>query len=57
VGSGEVIIVVESVYSMDGDIAPLGRILDVALEYNARVIIDEAYGLGVFGKTKCIQFE
>jgi 8-amino-7-oxononanoate synthase len=50
-GWGEVIIVVESVYSMDGDVAPLGRILDVALEYNARVIIDEAHGLGIFGKT------
>ena len=48
---GEIIIVVESVYSMDGDIAPLKDILDLALEYNAKVVVDEAHGLGVFGKT------
>lgn len=50
-GSGQIIIVVESVYSMDGDIAPLEQILDLALLYNANVVVDEAHGLGVFGKT------
>jgi len=44
------IIVVESVYSMDGDAAPLKEILDMALSYNACVIVDEAHGLGVLGE-------
>ena len=43
------IIVVESVYSMDGDAAPLVQILEMALAYNACVIVDEAHGLGVLG--------
>ena len=43
------IIVVESVYSMDGDAAPLKEILDMALKYNACVIVDEAHGLGILG--------
>lgn len=44
-----ILIVVESVYSMDGDRAPLKDIFDIALKYNACVIVDEAHGLGVFG--------
>jgi 8-amino-7-oxononanoate synthase len=44
-----VVIIVESVYSMDGDVAPLQEILDLALEHEALVVIDEAHGLGVFG--------
>lgn len=47
----EIIVVIESVYSMDGDVAPLKEILDVALKYDANVIVDEAHGLGVFGIT------
>ena len=43
------IIVVESVYSMDGDAAPLKEILDMALVHNACVIVDEAHGLGILG--------
>jgi 8-amino-7-oxononanoate synthase len=45
------LIVVESVYSMDGDIAPLREILDVAMQWNAMVVVDEAHGLGVYGCT------
>jgi len=51
VGASSVIIVVESVYSMDGDIAPLAAILKVALDFGASVIVDEAHGLGVYGKS------
>jgi 8-amino-7-oxononanoate synthase len=47
--SKPVLIVVESVYSMDGDVGPLKEILQLALDYNACVIVDEAHGLGVFG--------
>jgi 8-amino-7-oxononanoate synthase len=45
-----ILVVVESVYSMDGDIAPLQDILDLSLEYQACVIVDEAHGMGVFGE-------
>ncbi|KAL7472240.1 hypothetical protein ACHAXS_012568 [Conticribra weissflogii] len=46
-----VLIVIESVYSMDGDIAPIKRILDSAHEIGATVMVDEAHGLGVYGRT------
>ena len=42
---------VESVYSMDGDVAPLRDILDLALQFGACVLVDEAHGLGVYGRT------
>jgi 8-amino-7-oxononanoate synthase len=44
------IIVVESVYSMDGDIAPLDKILDLAKQFSAVVVVDEAHGLGILGQ-------
>ena len=43
------LIVVESVYSMDGDLAPLKKILQTAFQHRACVVVDEAHGLGVFG--------
>eukprot|EP00985_Skeletonema_marinoi_P013657 scaffold6808_cov127-Skeletonema_marinoi.AAC.8 len=46
-----VLIVIESVYSMDGDIAPMKEILDLAEQTGAAVIVDEAHGLGIFGHT------
>jgi 8-amino-7-oxononanoate synthase len=45
-----ILVVVESVYSMDGDVAPLKDVLDLSLEYRACVIVDEAHGMGVFGE-------
>ncbi len=42
-------IAVESVYSMDGDIAPLEEIYALMREYDAYLMIDEAHGTGVFG--------
>lgn len=47
--TGRVYIAVESIYSMDGDEAPLSEICQVATEYNAAVIVDEAHATGVFG--------
>lgn len=47
---GNIFVVTESVFSMDGDIAPLKEILDVCLQYNAHLIVDEAHATGVVGE-------
>ncbi len=47
---GDVYIVVEAIYSMDGDAAPLKDMVDVANEFNACLVVDEAHSVGVFGK-------
>jgi 5-aminolevulinate synthase len=44
------LIVFESVYSMDGDIAPIGRICDLADKYNALTYLDEVHAVGMYGK-------
>lgn len=43
-------VVTDSVFSMDGDIAPLKEISDLCLKYNAILIVDDAHGFGVLGK-------
>ena len=45
----EKLIIVESIYSMDGDICPIKDLLDLAQEFNAMVIIDEAHSTGIIG--------
>jgi 8-amino-7-oxononanoate synthase len=46
---GNKFIVVESIYSMDGDEAPLRDIVSLSKKYDALVIVDEAHAIGVFG--------
>jgi len=48
--TGNAFIAVESVYSMDGDVAPLKELVILAEKYGAAIIIDEAHGMGIFGK-------
>ncbi len=43
-------IVAEGVYSMDGDLAPLDRIAELAGEYSCRIAVDDAHGTGVMGE-------
>jgi 8-amino-7-oxononanoate synthase len=48
-GTGRVWIAVESLYSMDGDTAPLADLAHVAARHDAVLLIDEAHATGVFG--------
>ncbi|MHA4895079.1 aminotransferase class I/II-fold pyridoxal phosphate-dependent enzyme [Pedobacter sp. PWIIR3] len=47
---GNIYVIVESVYSMDGDLAPLTEIALICKAYHANLIVDEAHALGIFGK-------
>jgi 7-keto-8-aminopelargonate synthetase-like enzyme len=46
---GKKLVIVEGVYSMDGDISPLPEIVEVCRRHNARLLIDEAHSTFVFG--------
>jgi len=48
-GSGDLFVAVEGGYSMDGDLAPLDRIVPACRKRNALLILDDAHGTGVVG--------
>ncbi|MDI6743941.1 MAG: pyridoxal phosphate-dependent aminotransferase family protein [Thermodesulfovibrionales bacterium] len=45
------LIIVDGVFSMEGDIAKLPDIVELAKKYDARLMVDDAHGIGVLGKT------
>lgn len=48
-GKSGVLVVVDGVYSMGGDIAPLPQIVELCQKYGARLYVDDAHSLGVLG--------
>ncbi|MEJ2248368.1 MAG: aminotransferase class I/II-fold pyridoxal phosphate-dependent enzyme [Candidatus Lokiarchaeota archaeon] len=49
-GARRILVTTDGVFSMDGDIAPLDKITDLAEEYGAMVFVDDCHGEGVLGR-------
>ena len=46
---GAILVAIEGAYSMDGDVAPLDKLVPLARQYGARIMVDEAHAIGVVG--------
>ena len=46
-----VLVIIDGVYSQDGDLAPLKEIIALCKKYGAKLMVDDAHGIGVMGKT------
>lgn len=55
--TGLIYVAVESIYSMDGDAAPLKEITELCAKYNAALIVDEAHAVGIFGNGRGLVVE
>ena len=44
------LVIIESLYSMEGTLAPISKIIKVCRKYNANLLVDEAHALGIVGK-------
>jgi glycine C-acetyltransferase len=49
-GANQVLVITDGVFSMDGDLAPIDRIVDAADDFDAMVMVDDAHGEGVVGR-------
>jgi 8-amino-7-oxononanoate synthase len=52
-----IFVVVESLYSMDGDVAPLAEMVELAESYSAHVVVDEAHALGTLGSGRGVSID
>ena len=48
---GGLLIAVDGVFSMEGDVIELPRLVEIAKKYGARILVDDAHGIGVMGET------
>lgn len=55
--SGQKLILTDGVFSMDGDVAPVPALIELAQQNGARLIVDDAHGLGVLGANGGGSFE
>jgi len=51
--ASDCLVIVEGMYSVLGDCAPLAEIVDIKKRFGARLLVDEAHSLGVFGERGC----